>query len=113
MRRIQLYFKIVAFAPIINLIFFLILFVRAYLSVGQFPTYGNPDPGNFEILYFLYLLSFFLLAISLIVFPVFIFLIDKKLSYKLKYLLIYISVWFVNLYIFRIESLGLGDWIAD
>lgn len=113
MRRIQLYFKIFAFAPTINLILFLFLFFRAYFSIGRFPTYGNPDPKNFEFIYSLYILSWFLLVISLVLLPIFFFLVDKKVSYKLKYLLIYISVLFMILYLFRIESLGLGDWILD
>ena len=111
--RLLIYFKLFAYAPIINLVFFLILLLCAYFTVGKLPTYGNPDPKNFEFIYLLYLISWLALVSSYIFFPLLFCIIKFELRLKLRYLLIYMLTFFVLLFLYRNETLNFKDWILD
>lgn len=61
MKRRIIYFKILSLTPIVNLFLFITLLLRAYMTVGHMPVYGNPDPKVFKLHYLLYMCSFLLL----------------------------------------------------
>ena len=112
-KRLLIYFKFFAFAPIINFLVFLLLFFRAYFLVEKFPGYGNPDPNNFEFIYSLYFISWFILVSSIVFFPILFFTIKTEMRIKLKYSFIYLIAFLVLFLLYRNETLNLKNWILD
>lgn len=113
MKRYHYYFYILSFMPIINFLILWCLILASYLKYNRFPSYNLPDPKEFSFLYYLFSTSMFVMILSLVTLPLLLIFNFKKLNNKLLLISIYVIGGIFLLILYRIEALGIGEWIMD
>lgn len=114
MNQIITYIKVVAFAPLLNVMLLGLMILQAYLEHGHFPSYDNPDPKELGALYYLYVCGELLVVMSLFTVPIYVLYVytqTKKIPWQ--YVLVFVLGLLAVLTIFRIEGPELGEWIVD
>ena len=109
-------FHLFTYIPLINLLCLILLITHSFLLHGRIPTYSIPDPKTLIISYQLFITSEILLFLSVILYPslvIIIFFNKAKPPFLIRKIGIYIFFFVLLILIYRIETLGLGEWILD
>ncbi len=113
----SLYFKIFSYIPTVNLFSLLLLILHAYFLHGHMPTYSNPDPNELGFTYLFFIIITMFLMFSFFIYPILITMVIFKKYLKTKTIFIHVIIYGASvvllLALYRLKSLGLGDWIAD
>lgn len=113
MKRVVFYFKTFSLMPLVNLVLLASLIARVYFIEGHFPSYDNPDPKEMGIHYSLYFLSEIIVVFSLFLWPIFLLLGYRKIANKALFIFLYCLGLLLTYFLFKTETLGLGEWIMD
>ena len=107
--------RVSALMPYFYLTFISLFFIWVRISDGQFPSYGNPDPKNFPILYFIEVILMLLIPISFIFLLV---MVVRSISsrnwrqIRIEFLIGTIGFLLIVLLV-KFDPMGILNWLAD
>jgi hypothetical protein len=99
--------------PIAWVFLFLLLVLRAYIRVGQIPTYDNPDPNVFPIHHYILLWGMVLCLLITTMYPILTLVKSRSEPFNYKQagiFLLGISLFYMLIYF---DSFNLKDWFMD
>lgn len=110
----KIIFKISAVMPFIYLLFISVFFLLVGAYERDLPSYGNPDPKNYPILFFIENILLLLVPISFVIWLVIVFKsINKNWKSIQKDFLTGIFGFLLLILLVKFDPMGILNWLAD